>query len=186
MAIQVARRRFTVEDYHRMAETGILCRADRVELIDGEVVEMSPIGPGHGFWVAVLVRRLVGDLPERAVVWIQTSIRLDWHHEPEPDLAVLRPPATRYRSRLPGPEDILLLIEVADTSLAYDREVKLPLYARLGIPEVWIADVEGETVEVYRVPAPGGYPAVARVGRGGLLIPQAFPDIALAVDDLLD
>jgi Uma2 family endonuclease len=185
MAVELARRRFTVDEYHRMGEVGILTRDDRVELIDGEIVEMTPIGPRHAFRVATLDRRFQTLLGDRAVVWVQMPVRLGPHHEPEPDLALLRPPLGRYANQLPGPEDVLLLVEVSETSLAYDRGVKLGMYAGAGVPEVWIMDLEGEAIEVYRTPTPTGYREHQRVTRGGRVAPDAFPDVPLPIDDVL-
>ena len=185
MAVQLVRHRFTVDDYQQMGAAGILRDDDRVELIDGEVIRMTPIGPRHGVRVARLDDWFHSLLRHLAVIWVQSSIRLGRHHEPQPDLVLLRPPLAPYETRLPGPEDVLLLVEVADTSLAYDSGVKLPLYAAAGIPEVWIVDVEGDAVEVHRTPTATGYADSRRVARGEHLTPQAFPDLRLPVDDLL-
>ncbi len=136
---EVTRRRFTVHDYHRMGEAGILHEDDRVELIEGELVEMAAIGTRHLTCVNGLTRMLVRGVGDEAIVSVQNPVRLDEHSEPQPDLTVLR--MRDYRESLPVPEDVLLLIEVSDTTLAYDRGVKLPLYARSGIREVWIVDL---------------------------------------------
>ncbi len=185
MVVPLVRRRFTVEEYHRMGEAGILSPDDRVELVDGEVVQMTPIGARHAACVARLYRQFQKRLDEAVVVWVQNPIRLGPHHEPQPDLVLLRPPLTRYAQRLPGPEDVLLVVEVSDTSLVYDRDVKLPLYASAGIPEVWIVDLEGEAVEVYRTPTAGRSREKKRVPRGGQPSLRAFPDLRLAVDEIL-
>ena len=185
MAVEPARRRFTVDEYHRMGEVGILSRDDRVELVDGEIVEMTPIGPRHAFRVATLTQRLVQLLGDRAVVWVQMPVRLGLRHEPEPDLVLLRPPLGRYAKQLPGPEDVLLLIEISGSSIAYDRGVKLRMYAQAGIPEVWIIDLEGDAMEVYRRPTSAGYLDSQRVTRGGRVAPDAFPDVPLPIDDVL-
>ena len=185
MAVELARRRFTVDEYYRMAEVGILSHQERVELVDGEIVEMSPIGSWHAACVAILNRlfsRLLGD---RAVLWVQNPVRLGPRSEPEPDVCLLRPPLDSYRKAHPVPEDVLLLIEVADTTLQYDRSVKVPMYARAGIREVWIIDLAGDAVLIYRTPSPEGYLREGRVGRGGSFAPEAFPDATLAVDDIL-
>lgn len=131
--VQVARRRFTVHEYHRMAKAGILHEDDRVELIDGEPIEMAAIGTRHLTCVNVLNRSLVRSVGDEAIVSVQNPVRLYEYGEPQPDLAVIR---TRdYRESLPTPEDVLLLIEVSNTTLAYDRGIKLPAYARKGIRE---------------------------------------------------
>ena len=182
----ITRRRFTVDEYHRMAEAGILGEDDRVELIEGEIVEMSPIGWRHQACVDRLTHRLVPALQNRAILRPQGPIRLSSDSEPQPDLVVLRPRVDFYAEGGPGPEDVLWLIEISDTSLRYDRDVKVPLYGRYGIPEVWVVDLEGEQVFVYRDPRSGGGYRSARVlGRGARLAPQAFPDLELPVDEVL-
>jgi Uma2 family endonuclease len=183
--VEVRRRRFTVEEYYRMAESGILTENDRVELIEGEIVTMSPIGPRHALCVAELTRRFTIALAARTVVWPQNPVRLPRDTEPQPDVVLLQPPPDRYRRRAPQPSDVMLLVEVADTSARYDRGVKLPLYARAGIPEVWIVDFTADVVEVHREPRATGYASSLRVGRGGSVAPAAFPDIVLGADDVL-
>jgi hypothetical protein len=187
MAIQTKtrRRRFTREEYHRMAEAGILHEDDRVELIEGEIVQMTPIGRRHAACVAELNRLLVPMVGQRALLWPQNPITLPDDTEPQPDIVLLRPRADRYLQDDARPEDVLLLVEVADTSQRYDRLVKLPLYGRAGVPEVWIVDLPGEVIEVHRRPAPSGYAQVERLGRGGAVAPAAFPDIVLPVDAIL-
>ena len=175
-AQEVARRRFTVHEYHRMAEAGILHEDDRVELIEGEVSEMSPIGALHASAVRNLNRLIGQQVSEEFLVDVQNPVRLDEDNEPEPDLAVIR--MRDYRDSLPGPEDVLLLIEVADTTLSYDRNVKLPLYTRSGIPEVWIVDLEGEIVERHTAPSGEIYRHLERVRRGETLAPAALPDLS--------
>jgi Uma2 family endonuclease len=185
MSVQLVTRRFTVDDYHRMAKAGILTEDDRVELIEGQIVEMAPIGRRHASRVDRLNRllqRLVGD---KAIVRVQGPVRLDPYSEPQPDLALLRPRDDFYEAAHPGPADILLLVEVADSSVVYDRGTKLLIYARAGIPEVWLEDLTRNGIEVYRSPSPQGYQQTHRVGRGQRIAPQAFPDLDLAVDDIL-
>jgi Uma2 family endonuclease len=180
---EITRRRFTVHDYHRMGEAGILHEDDRVELIEGEIVEMAAIGTRHFTCVNGLTRLLVRGVGDAAIVSVQNPVRLDEHTEPQPDLAVLQ---TRdYRESLPRPEDVLLLIEVSDTTLSYDRNVKLPLYARAGIPEVWIVDLAGETVEHYTGPSGDSYRHVERVRRGEEIRSAALPEPAFRVDAVL-
>lgn len=180
---EIVRRRFTVHEYHRMAEAGILHEDDRVELIEGTVVEMNPIGSRHATCVRELNRLLSGQVGDDLRVDVQSPIRLDENGEPQPDLAVIR--AGDYRESLPKPEDVLLLIEVADTSLRYDRDVKLPLYARSGIGEAWIVDLAGEVVERHTEPSPEGYRLVRRAGRGETLGSEALPRIVLPADAAL-
>lgn len=185
MAIDLKKRRFTVTEYHQMAQAGILGEDDRVELIEGEIVEMTPIGARHASCVARLDHYLGRELGDAAVTWPQNPVRLGEHSEPEPDLALLRPRADFYASGHPGPEDIFLLVEVADSSADPDRRVKVPLYARSGVPEVWLADLQQQTITIYRDPTPEGYRTVRVVRRGEGLTPGAFPDCALAVADIL-
>lgn len=179
-------RLFTVDEYHRMAEVGILTEDDRVELIEGEIVEMSPIGSRHVACVNRLTRLFTQEGGEGAIVSVQNPIRLSEYSEPEPDLALLRPRLDFYAEALPGPEDTLLVVEVMETSAEYDRQKKLPLYAQAGIPEVWLVDLAAECIEVYRQPSPGGYEEVQRRCRGERLAPQAFPDVELTVDEILE
>lgn len=156
---------FTVDEYHRMGEAGIFGEDDRVELVEGEVVEMTPIGGRH-LWVVNRLTDVLADFREMGsfVISVQNPVVLGEHEEYQPDLALLRRDAPG--GRVPRAEDALLLIEVADTSLQYDREQKLPRYARAGIPEVWISNIREKTIEVYTDPGPSGYRSVARV-RGG-------------------
>ena len=167
-----------------MGEAGILREDDRVELLEGEIVEMTPIGSRHAACVDRLNHFFARGVGPRAIVRVQNPVRLSERSEPQPDLALLRARPDFYARAHPGPSDILLLVEVADTSAEMDREVKMPLYARAGIPEVWIVDLEGECVEVYREPTPQGYQNVRRIRRGQRVSPQAVPDLELAVDDL--
>ena len=186
MAVEVAatRRRFTRAEYSRMVEAGILGPGDRVELIRGEIVEMSPMGRRHRAFVGNLNQLLAPRLDGRAIVWVQLPVVLTDDSEPEPDLMVLRRRAQSYKEREAGPDDVLLLIEVADTSLAYDRSTKQRLYAQAGIPEYWIVDCDAEAVEVHRDPGPDGYRDVRRAGGQAALHLQAFPDVQLALPDI--
>ena len=185
MAIELKRRRFTVDDYYRMAEVGILTEDDRVELLDGEIVEMTPIGSDHAGHVKRLTALFTSRLGDRVIVSVQDPIRLSRHSEPQPDVALLRRRADFYSRAHPRPEDVLLLIEVADASVETDRRIKMPLYARAGLQEVWLVDLTTERVEVYREPTVEGYREMRALARGQGLAPQAFPDLALGVNDLL-
>ncbi len=149
--------RFTVEDYYRMAEDGILAEDARVELIEGEVIEMPPIGAPHASVVTDLQNLLITSVGDRAIVRVQNPVHLGPHNEPQPDIALVRPPAAQYRARHPGPLDILLLIEVAESSLRLDRDLKLGVYARSGVPEVWLVDLRGSGILCYRSPGPARY-----------------------------
>jgi len=184
MGMDVKPRRFTVEEYYEMGRAGILHEDDRVELIEGEIIEMSPIGSKHAACVKRLNRRFTQGLGDRAVVSVQDPVRINRHSEPEPALAVLQPRQDDYAIGHPGPVDVLLLIEVAETSARYDREVKLPLYARAGIPEVWLIDLESGEVEAHRRPSQGTYSDVERYGRGDSVAPAAFADLSVSVDEI--
>ena len=150
------RRRLTVSDYHRMGEAGILAPDERVELIEGEIIAMPPIGPAHNGLVSRLIRLFDRAIGDRAIVQARGPVRLSDLSEPEPDLALLRPRDDFYMKRIPEAREALLLVEVADATLAKDRKVKVPLYARHGVPETWLVDVAGERVIAYREPGAGG------------------------------
>ena len=181
----VARRVLTVAEYHRMGEVGILTERDRVELIEGELIAMSPIGSEHAGTVNALNRLLVQAVGDRGVVAVQNPVRLDDLSEPQPDFAVLKPRADDYRRATPRSVDVLLIVEVADTSLAYDRDVKRSLYARHGVPEVWIVNLAANEVEVCRAPTGDQYASVAHVGRDGILEPELLSGVAIAVAAIL-
>ena len=185
MAVQLIRRCFTVAEYDRMVQAGILQEDDRVELIEGEIVEMAPIGSRHASCVDRLTQLLSDQVRLRAILRVQNPIRLGERSEPQPYIALLRPRPDFYAQAHPGPEDILLVVEVADTSAEGEREVKIPLYARAGIPEAWLVDLGGECIEVCRNPSVQGYQVVQRIGRGQRLSPQVWPDLELVVDDIL-
>ncbi|MFC7738705.1 Uma2 family endonuclease [Roseomonas sp. GCM10028921] len=181
----VARRAITVAEFHRMGEVGIIAERDRVELIEGELVSMSPIGSQHLGAVNALTRLLVTAVGDRGIVSVQNPVRLDDRTEPEPDVAVLRPRDDEYRTATPTAEDVLLIVEVADTSLDYDRAVKQPLYASHGIPELWIVDLAGRLVEVCREPAGDGYASVRRIGPDGTLEAAFLSGVSLPVGAVL-
>lgn len=182
--IEVTRRRFTVDEYDRMVEVGILTKYDRVELIHGEIVQKMPIGYRHTAAVAKLHALFVMRLGERVIVRSAGSLRLPPDSAPEPDVVVLRRRDDFYRTVRTLPDDVLLVVEVAETSLRYDRLVIL-LYADRGIREAWIVDIEGECVEVYRGPMAGGYSTTQQVLRGTAFSPEAFPDLSLSVSDII-
>jgi len=172
--------RLSLADYHRMGETGILGPELRTELIDGEIIEMPPIGHPHAGTVDLLADRLREAVGKRALVRVQNPIRLDDHSEPLPDIALLQPRADYYRNGHPGPEEVLLLIEVADRSLAYDRNVKLPRYARAGIAETWLVDLGGRELTLHRRPGPGGYQEISAVAAlASVAVPLAGGQQAL-------
>ena len=185
MATVPKRRKFNVVEYYCMADAGILDEDDRVELIRGEIIEMPPIGPGHASKVDRLTAHFVTAFAGRANVRIQNPLRLGPRDEPVPDLLLLKPRADFYAERHPMPEDVLLLIEVSDTSLSYDRNTKLPLYAESGVPEVWILDLKRGEIHAYSHPLEKRYRDVRIAGRGARIGPLAFSDIELAADDIL-
>lgn len=177
--------RFTVDQYHQMGEAGVFRPEDRVELIDGEIIEMNPIGDAHAGGVNRLNLTFVERLARRALVAPQNPVYLASHDEPQPDLAILRFRDDFYASLGPRPEDILLLIEVADSSASYDRRVKAPLYALNGIPEYWLVDLGRGQVVVYRDPSPDGYLSMQVHQRGATLSLVQLPDVTIAVADIL-
>jgi Uma2 family endonuclease len=185
MSVQIARRSFTVFDYYRMAEAGILLEDDRVELLDGEVIEMSPIGSRH----AACVDRLNGFLNSvrelSFIVRVQNPIRLDDHSEPQPDVTLLRVRSGFYAEAHPTPDDVLIVIEVADSSVELDGQVKLPLYAQAKVPEVWLANLPSDTVEFYAQPLNGIYQVTRVFRRGETLISQIVPNLQISVDEIL-
>lgn len=181
----IQRWKLDVTAYHRLGETGILAREERVELIEGQLLLMAPIGAGHFGTVLTLSQLLFQAAGGRALVSVQGPIRLDQHNEPQPDVALLRPRPGGYRDALATPADVLLLIEVADSSLRFDRQVKLPLYARHGIAEVWIVDLVAMAVDGFRGPTPQGYVTTTHAGRGAAVDAAALPGLRLRVDDIL-
>lgn len=187
MSVAIARHQFTVDDYHRMAEAGILRDDSRVELIDGEIVDMAPIGRKHQSCVDRLASLCFASLsPEKAIVRVQGSLRLNQKAEPQPDFVLLRPNRDFYGRRMAQPADVLLAIEVSDTTFMYDRNVKIPLYARNAIPEAWILDLNRRRVLVFRDPETGEYRSVSEVVAGEQLSPLALPQLIVDVGRLLD
>jgi Uma2 family endonuclease len=185
MATEVSKRLFTVEDYHRMVDAGILSEDDRVELIHGEVLAMSPIGPRHSAAVLRATQYLVRSAGDRAIVGVQGSVRLDQYDEPQPDLYLLRPKNDFYASGHAGPSDILLIIEVADSSLRFDQTIKRDLYAETGVPEYWISDIENECVITHTDLREGKYMEVHQFSRGSTLTPRLLQECRIPVDVLL-
>ena len=185
MSVQIVKRQFNVTEYNRMAETGILSEDDRVELIEGEIVEMSPIGSRH----AACVRRLDALFNRRLGGMVQVSaqnpILLDDYSEPEPDIALLKPRSDFYAEAHPLPSEVLLVVEVADTSVEYDRQVKAPLYARAGIPEMWLVNLPEEMILVYTQPENGAYQNHRQFMQGDSFSSTTIPDLTLSIEDIL-
>lgn len=169
MSTPTLRRQFSVDDYARMREAGILTEDDRVELIDGEIYCMSPLGSLHVALVNRLNRLLLPLVGMDAIISVQNAVRLDDYSEPQPDIAVLHPEDHDYAAALPSAQDIFLVIEVADTSLDYDRDVKLPRYAESGIGEVWIVDAQQHIIEQYTQPLQGQYMRIQKYPRGTVI-----------------
>jgi MEMO1 family protein len=182
MAVSVPRRRFTVDEYHEMARVGILKPDERVELLDGEIVPMNPIGSPHAWCVKRLIEAFA-PLLGRIRLSIQDPLVLDGHGEPEPDVVVLRPETPEDRH--PGPADALLVIEVADTSIAVDRGRKRRMYARAGIAEYWIVDLAADRLEVYRDPLRARYRSAMLLGRDDAVSPLFAPDLIVRVATVL-
>lgn len=176
---------FTVDEYERMAEVGILDADARVELLEGEIVAMSPIGAPHASVVNRANRLFVQRLGDRAVVSVQHPLRLVPRSEPEPDLVIARDRADFYASAHPTAADALLVVEVSDSSLRKDRRVKVPIYARQGVVEVWIVDLAGQRILVHTDPVEGVYRQIRSAGPGEQLSPLALPELTIGVDEVL-
>lgn len=179
------RRRFTADEFEHLAKVGILDEDDRVELLAGDIVEMTPISTDHAGCVNALTTIFTGRLGGRVVAAVQNPVRLDDFNEPQPDFCLLKPRDDLYRHSHPGPDDVLLLVEVAHTSQRYDRGIKAPLYARYGIRETWIVDVARLAVEVFRDPSPEGYRRHERRKLGETVAPEAFPEESIEVQGIV-
>lgn len=180
-----ARRRFTADEFERLAEVGVLDEDDRVELLDGDIVEMTPISTHHAGGVNALNSIFGARVRGRAVLAVQNPVRLDDFNEPQPDFCLLRLRDDLYRRAHPAGPDILLLVEVAHTSGPYDRGIKAPLYARHGVRETWVVDVDQRVVHVFRDPSPGGYGTHEVREPDETIAPGAFPDVSVEVRELV-
>ena len=179
-----SRRRFTVDEYYKLTEVGILAPDERVELLAGEIITMAAVGSRHAFCVDEFSEKLAPSaLSGRAKIRIQNPIRLDHENHPQPDIAVVH--RRNYADEHPGPEDVMLLIEVADSSVGFDRRHKLPMYAMHGIPEVWLSDVNARRVEIYDQPIAGGYARIRIAERDGTPTPGALPDVTIQVREVM-
>ena len=177
------RYRLTVAEYHRLGENGIFDEDSRVELIEGDLIAMPPIGCQHAGHLDHIARPFFRRITQ-GFVRVQNPIQLDDHSEPQPDLAVLRYREDFYTQSHPRPEDVLLLIEVSDSTLRYDRDIKVPLYAKAGIPEVWLLDVAGQRLEVYRRPSPDGYREIHYPALAETIAPVLLPELIVSVASL--
>jgi hypothetical protein len=184
-AVPVRQYRFTADEFEQMGRAGILHEDQRLELIDGFILEMSPIGSKHVVAMACLNEILVLQWAGRLTVSVQSPIRLGPRNEPLPALAVLRHRPRHYANALPTPPDVLLVIEISDTSIEYDRDTKIPLYAKAGIPEAWLVDLQAETITVYREPAPEGYRQAQQYGRGEKVKSASVPGLEVEVNAVL-
>lgn len=185
MAVAFTRRTFTVHDYARMRETGILTEDERVELIDGEIRNMSPIGPQHAAIVSKIVKLLTQQVQDTAIVSPQNPVRLTDNTEPQPDIAVLHYRDDFYSAAHPTADDILLVIEVADTTLTYDREEKAPRYAAAAVPEVWIVNIPEQIVEQYTLPVRGQYTHLRKVLLGDDIIATNLASVTINTSYML-
>jgi Uma2 family endonuclease len=183
MVTAVSRRLFTADEYLRMVEVGILAKDDRVELIDGEIVAMTPIGPRHAAAVDRANKTLVSAVGDRAIVRVQSSIRLNLFRQPEPDLVLLRPKENFYVDHLPGARDIFLIIEIAESSFEYDFKVKARMYAESGVPEYWIADLDAGRVTCFTDLRQNR--SVREFHPGESMAPALMPEVVVAADAFL-
>ncbi len=184
MAIKLAPRRITVDEYHKMAAVGILAEDEHTELIDGEILQMSPIGGRHVEVVRKLNHLLVRAVGDDWGVNVQSPIALPPYGEPEPDFALVQ--SRSYRGEIPRPADVLLVMEVSDTSLSYDQETKLPMYAEQAIPEAWIIDITGRIIKRHSEPVNGIYTSTKTAGPGMAIESAVLPSFKLVLDDILD
>ncbi|MEF8702651.1 MAG: Uma2 family endonuclease [Candidatus Accumulibacter sp. UW26] len=175
--------RWSLGEFHQMAETGLLDETDRVELIEGELIDMAPIGSKHAYIVNRLSQKFAASGGEQYLVSTQNPVQLGEHSEPQPDVALLR--NGNYMDKLPMAADILLIVEVSHTTLDYDRDVKLSLYARHGIPEVWLLDVTAGELTVYREPVEGQYRLIRQPTRAETVSPMLVPGVAIVLQAVL-
>src|SRR6266852_2273262 len=185
METEVTKKLFTVDEYYRMAEAGILSEDSRVELIEGEIIQMSPIGRRHASCVSRANKLFITTLGDRILLSPQNPVHLSNITELQPAILLLKPRADFYASKHPVAEDTYLVLEVSDTTLRYDRDRKVPLYAKSGVPEVWIEDLQANVILVYRNPAGQCYSTSLTLHRGEQISLAAFPEITFKFDDLL-
>lgn len=178
------RYRLTVAEYHRLGENGIFDEDSRVELIEGDLIAMPPIGERHASKTRQLNRLFSLQVGDTAIVDMQNPVMLDAHSEPQPDMVLLKPRPDFYETAHPRPEDVLLLIEVSDSTLRYDRDTKVPLYAKAGIPEVWLLDLMNQRIAIYRHPSADGYRQIQFPAPEELISPSLLPELTLRIADL--
>lgn len=180
----IKRHQITVDDYHRMGEIGLIGPDERVELIEGEIIDMAPIGSDHAGIVNRLTRLLAKAVQENGILSVQNPVRLSNRTEPEPDFAVLKPRDDFYSKQLPNASDTLLIVEVSNTSERYDREIKLPLYAAHGVPEVWLISIEQKTLSIFRIPTGDRYHYEQTTDAPGLVALSALPEVSVDLSTL--
>ena len=185
MSVQTQRRLFTVKEYHLMNEAGVFGEDDRVELIEGEIIQMAAIGTRHATCVRRLIRQFRQLPEESAILDVQNPIQLTERTEPQPDVVLLQFRLDYYETAHPMPSEVLLLVEVSDSTIDFDRDVKVPNYARSDIQEVWLWDLEVNCLEVYRQPTANGYTSMQKFERGEMVSPLAFPEFEVSVDFIL-
>jgi Uma2 family endonuclease len=180
------RHKLTVSDYYRMGDAGILHEDDRIELIEGDLIEMSPIGSFHAGIVGRLTKLLTIAAGDKALIWTQNPLHLGTYSEPQPDVMVLKPRPDDYIDALPEPTDVIVLIEVADSSIDYDHKTKLPLYARNGVKEFWIIDLNAQRLERYTQPHETGYGHCETLDKTATVSPAGLPDVVIDLRRILD
>ncbi len=186
MSVQSLKHLFTVDDYNRMGESKIFSEDDRVELIEGEIIQMVPIGDRHVTCVNRLLDCFVSlQVVKKTIISIQNPIQLGEYSEPQPDITLLKPSVDFYTGCLSQSNDVFLVVEVSDSSIEFDRNVKIPLYAKHEIPEMWLVDLEKQTLETYRQPVSGRYTQTQTLDSNQSIAPQAFPELILPVSDIL-
>jgi Uma2 family endonuclease len=185
MSVQIVRRHFNITEYYRMTAAGVLSEDDRVELIEGEIVEINPIGSRHAACVGRLTEVLGRLAGGEAIVWVQNPVQINDYSEPLPDVTLLKRRNDFYAQANPQPADVLLIIEVADSSVEYDRDIKIPLYAGVGIPEVWLVNLPKETIEIYTQAIGDTYREIRVVKRGESLAAKSIPSLVIDADVVL-
>jgi|SRR5579862_5441287 len=185
METEVAKKLFTVEEYLRMGEAGIFHPEARLELIEGEIIEMSPVGDRHIGCVNRATALFSSRLAGKAIVSVQNPVRLSRYTEPQPDLVLARPREDYYSGKRLSAEDTFLVIEISDSTVRYDRNRKMPLYAKAGVPELWIENLQEDIILVFRDPGPVTFLTEMMFRRGELLSPAAFPEITFKVEELI-
>ncbi len=177
----IPRRLISIDDYHRMSEVGVLKEDDRIELIDGEMIKMAPIGSRHLAKVNRLARLLSQSAGNQVIVSVQNPIALPPNNEPQPDIALLKPRTDDYESALPGPSDILLVVEIADTTLSYDRDAKVPIYANHNIVETWLIDIQSKSLTICLDPSDKGYQRFLTPQIDEVISPLLLPNVRVAL-----